>query len=64
MIEKILKFSVQNRYLVILITAIIAAYGFYALTRLPIDVSPILLTIKFKSIRLLPDYLHMKSKNR
>ncbi len=40
MIEKILKFSVQHRYFVVLITAITAAYGLFALSRLPIDAVP------------------------
>jgi heavy metal efflux system protein len=40
MIEKILKFSVQNRYFIILLTAIVAAIGLYSLSRLPIDAVP------------------------
>lgn len=40
MIENILKFSINNRYLVVLIAAALAGYGFYALKNLPIDAVP------------------------
>ncbi len=40
MIEKILKFSIYNRYLIVVLTAVIAAYGFYSLRNLPIDAVP------------------------
>src|SRR3984957_6325302 len=40
MIDKILKFSIYNRVLVVMITAIIAGYGFYSLKNLPIDAVP------------------------
>lgn len=40
MIEKILRFSVTYRYLVVLIVASIVAYGIYALKNLPIDAVP------------------------
>src|SRR3984957_16053008 len=40
MIDNILKYSIKNRYLVVLITAIIAAYGVYSLKNLPIDAVP------------------------
>lgn len=40
MIEKILRCSVTYRYLVLLLTAVIAAYGIYELKRLPIDAVP------------------------
>lgn len=40
MIEKILQFSVNNRFLIIFLTAALAAYGFFSLQRLPIDAVP------------------------
>lgn len=40
MIEKIVKFSIQNRYIIVIITAFIAAYGIYSIKRLPIDAVP------------------------
>lgn len=40
MIEKILKFSIDNRYLLIILTAALAAYGIYSLQKLPIDAVP------------------------
>lgn len=40
MIDNILKASIQNRYIVVLITALIAAYGVYSLKNLPIDAVP------------------------
>jgi cobalt-zinc-cadmium resistance protein CzcA len=40
MIEKILNFSIAHRLLVVMITAVLAAYGMYSLTKLPIDAVP------------------------
>jgi heavy metal efflux system protein len=40
MIERILGFSLLHRYMVALVTAAIAAFGFYSLTNLPIDAVP------------------------
>lgn len=40
MIERILKFSIHNRLLIVLITALVAGYGFYTLRHLPIDAVP------------------------
>lgn len=40
MIEKVLRFSICNRALIIMLTAIGAAYGVYALRHLPIDAVP------------------------
>lgn len=40
MIEKILGFSIKQRLLIVMMTAIFAAYGMYSLTKLPIDAVP------------------------
>ncbi len=40
MIEKILRFSINNRFLVIMLTVIVAGYGVYSLRNLPIDAVP------------------------
>lgn len=40
MIERILRFSIYNRLLVILLTLIVATYGLYSLRNLPIDAVP------------------------
>ena len=40
MIERILGFSLQHRYMIALITAAIAAFGFWSLQHLPIDAVP------------------------
>ena len=40
MISRILSFSVHARWLVVFFTAVIAAYGFYEVARLPIDALP------------------------
>lgn len=40
MIEKILKFSLNHRYLVVLLTLALGCYGFYSLKNLPIDAVP------------------------
>ena len=40
MIERIVDFSVRRRWLVLLVTLVVAVYGFWSLTRLPIDAVP------------------------
>jgi cobalt-zinc-cadmium resistance protein CzcA len=40
MIERILGFSLHHRYMIALVTAAIAAFGFYSLKNLPIDAVP------------------------
>lgn len=40
MIEKILSFSITHRILVVMMTAILAAYGLFSLSKLPIDAVP------------------------
>ncbi len=40
MIDKILKFSIYNRFLIIIIVTAIAGYGIYSLKHLPIDAVP------------------------
>lgn len=40
MIEKIVQFSIKNRILILLATLALAAYGCYALKKLPIDAVP------------------------
>src|SRR6202163_4485706 len=40
MIARLLSFSVQAHWLVVCLTAIVAAYGSYELTRLPLDALP------------------------
>jgi len=40
MIEKILNFSIAHRLLVVMITAVLATYGMYSLSKLPIDAVP------------------------
>lgn len=40
MIERIVEFSVRRRWLVVLVTLVAAASGFWSLTRLPIDAVP------------------------
>lgn len=40
MIEKILRFSIQHRYFIILLVAVVASYGLYSLKHLPIDAVP------------------------
>lgn len=40
MIDKILHFSIHNRILIVLLTAVVAAYGCYSLRHLPIDAVP------------------------
>jgi CzcA family heavy metal efflux pump len=40
MFDKLIAFSVRNRLLVVLVAALVAAYGGYVLTRMPVDVFP------------------------
>jgi cobalt-zinc-cadmium resistance protein CzcA len=40
MIERIVDFSVRHRWLVLLVTLVLAASGFWSLTKLPIDAVP------------------------
>lgn len=40
MIEKILNFSIVHRLLIVMITAVMASYGVYSLSKLPIDAVP------------------------
>lgn len=40
MIEKILGFSIAHRLLIVMITAVLASYGMYSLSKLPIDAVP------------------------
>src|SRR5688572_2500092 len=40
MLERVLKFSVEHRFLVVAIVLIVAAIGGYSLTQLPIDAVP------------------------
>ncbi|MCC6766614.1 MAG: CusA/CzcA family heavy metal efflux RND transporter [Deltaproteobacteria bacterium] len=40
MLERILNFSIQRRFLVVLVTTVFGAIGVFALTRLPIDAVP------------------------
>ncbi len=40
MFDKLIAFSVRNRFLVVLVAALVAAYGGYVLTRMPVDVFP------------------------
>lgn len=40
MIEKILGFSIAHRFLIVMVTAALAAYGLFSLTKLPIDAVP------------------------
>lgn len=40
MLESVLNFSIRNRWLIVILTAAVAAFGFYQLTDLPIDAVP------------------------
>ncbi|MGH7177039.1 MAG: efflux RND transporter permease subunit, partial [Tepidisphaeraceae bacterium] len=40
MLERVIKFSIQNRWLVLMLTVVAAAIGVHSLARLPIDAVP------------------------
>lgn len=40
MLESVLHFSIKNRWLILLLTSLVAAVGVFSLKRLPIDAVP------------------------
>jgi len=40
MLESLLHFSIKNRWLIVVLTAVVAAVGLFQLQRLPIDAVP------------------------
>ena len=64
MIDKILKFSIHNRILIVLITTLVAGYGFYSLIRLPIDAVPDITNNQVQINTILPGLSPFKWKNK
>jgi len=56
MIERILKFSIHNPVLVVLLTIAAATFGFYSFTKLPIDAVPDITNNQVQINTMLPGY--------
>ena len=56
MIEKIVNYSILHPFRILLLTLIVAAYGIYSFTRLPIDAVPDITNNQVQINTLLPGY--------
>ena len=54
MLERLLRFSVANRWLIVLFTLVIAAVGAFSLTKLPIDAVPDITNVQVQINTLFP----------
>jgi cobalt-zinc-cadmium resistance protein CzcA len=54
MLERLLRFSVQNRWLIVLFTVAVAAVGVFSLQRLPIDAVPDITNVQVQVNTLFP----------
>jgi cobalt-zinc-cadmium resistance protein CzcA len=54
MLEPLLRFSVRNRWLILLFTVVLAALGAYSATRLPIDAVPDITNVQVQINTLAP----------
>ena len=64
MIERIINFSVRRRWLVLLITLAAAAYGFWSLTKLPIDAVPDVTNVQVQVNAVAPALTPVEIENR
>ena len=64
MIEKILKFSLAQRWLVMAAVLVMAALGFYNATRLPIDAVPDITNVQVQINTEAPGYSPLESEQR
>jgi heavy metal efflux system protein len=64
MIERILHFSIRQRWLVLIVTMAIAVFGLYAYTRLPIDAVPDITNVQVQINTEAPGYSPLESEQR
>jgi heavy metal efflux system protein len=64
MIERILQFSIRQRWLVLIVTMGVAAFGLYAYTRLPIDAVPDITNVQVQINTEAPGYSPLESEQR
>src|SRR6188768_1849964 len=64
MLERILKFSVQQRWLVLVVTLGIAGFGIFNFSRLPIDAVPDITNVQVQINTEAPGYSPLESEQR
>lgn len=64
MFERILKFSIHNRWLVLLAIAAVAALGIYNVLRLPIDAVPDITNVQVQINTAAPGYSPLEAEQR
>src|ERR1700741_1315725 len=64
MINRILAFSIQQRWLVMLVVAGLAAFGAYNFTRLPIDAVPDITNVQVQINTSAPGYSPLETEQR
>jgi heavy metal efflux system protein len=64
MLERILQFSIRQRWLVVLATAAVAAFGLYNYTRLPIDAVPDITNVQVQINTEAPGYSPFEAEQR
>ena len=64
MFERILKLSIQNRWLILLATGAVASLGLYSFQRLPIDAVPDITNVQVQINTAVPGYSPLEAEQR